>query len=227
MRHLDFKRVGREEAEPLLQPIHHGMNGRFGDDGFGAQRDDGGLVSHFDGREAEQLGQHPQLHHFQESLHRLRRKSVPVLDFSVEKGQFTDLLAGGQPLVPGEPVVRIFYVRFRNKRRDRDAQCGIRFLFDRMPLEPLHGLLDHLEVEIQADGGDVAGLRFAEEIAGSADFEVGCGDSKSGAQLRKLLNGNQPLLGIFRETAFIGNQQIGVRLFSASDRKSTRLNSSH
>ncbi len=98
MRHLDLERVRREEAQPLLQPVHHGMDGRFGDGGFGPERDDRGLVSHFDGREMEQLGQHPQLHHFQKPFHRFRRKSEPVLDFPVEERQFTDLLAGGQQL---------------------------------------------------------------------------------------------------------------------------------
>ena len=92
MRHLDLKSLWGEEAKPLFQPIHHGMDGRFGDRGLGSECDDRRLVGHFYGRDMEQFGKHPQLHHFQEPLHRFRRESVPVLDFPVEKRQLTDSL---------------------------------------------------------------------------------------------------------------------------------------
>ncbi len=48
---------------------------------------------------------------------------------------------------------------------------------------------------------------FAEQIAGPADFQIRCGDSETRAQLRKLLNRHQSFLCVFREAAFIGDQE--------------------
>ena len=42
---------------------------------------------------------------------------------------------------------------------------------------------DDLAVEVEADGGDVAGLLGAEQVAGAADLEVAHGDLETRAQV--------------------------------------------
>ena len=76
-------------------------------------------------------------------------------------------------------------------------------------------LFHHLQVEIEPDGGNMARLLFAEQIPSTANFKIRCGDAEARSQFGKLLDGGQPLLGIFREVAFIRHQEVGVGLFAA------------
>ena len=85
---------------------------------------------------------------------------------------------------------------FRNKGGDVEPERRVRLFFHDLALEPLDGLLDHLHVEIQSDGGDMSRLLFAEEVAGAADFHIGRRDAESRAQFGKLLNGRQALLRV-------------------------------
>ncbi len=95
-------------------------------------------------------------------------------------------------------------------------QGRVRLVFDNQALEALDCLFDHLHVEIQADGGDVAGLLFAQEVSGAPDFEVCGGDAKPRPQFGELLNRNQPFLRVARECAFIGDQEVGEGLFASA-----------
>jgi hypothetical protein len=45
-------------------------------------------------------------------------------------------------------------------------------------------LVEELDVELEADCGDVAGLLRAEQLPGTADLEVAHRDRESGAELR-------------------------------------------
>lgn len=41
----------------------------------------------------------PELHHFKQPLDRLWSGTIPILDFPVQEGELTDLVAGRQPFV--------------------------------------------------------------------------------------------------------------------------------
>ena len=76
------------------------------------------------------------------------------------------------------------------------------------PLLALHlrnGLVEELDVELEADRGDVAGLLSAEQLARAADLEVAHRDREAGAELRVVgkrrqagarLGGQLPRIGI-------------------------------
>ena len=64
-------------------------------------------------------------------------------------------------------------------------------------LERSHGLFQHRLVEFVADFLDVAGLFFAQKIAGAADVEVVAGQLESGAEaLERLQHGEAALCRI-------------------------------
>src|SRR5439155_26435863 len=50
----------------------------------------------------------------------------------------------------------------------------------------------HLAVEVEADGGDVAGLLATEEVAGAPDLEVAHGDLEPAAEVGELAEGLEP-----------------------------------
>ena len=72
------------------------------------------------------------------------------------------------------------------------------------------GALEHLGVEFEADGFDVAALLAAQQIAGAAQFEIERGDFEARAQIGKFLQRRQPAARDRRELDFGGHQQIGV-----------------
>ena len=73
-----------------------------------------------------------------------------------------------------------------------------------------HRLGDHLHVQVVADGGDVAGLVAAEQVAGAPDLEVAHGDLEPRAQLGVLADGAQPLVGLLGQDLVGGEEQVGV-----------------
>src|SRR5438045_4100716 len=68
-----------------------------------------------------------------------------------------------EPLVDDQPLAHVGDVRLRDERGDPQLDLrlhlGLRRLATRLP----HRLLQHVGVELEADGRDVAGLLLAEE----------------------------------------------------------------
>ena len=54
------------------------------------------------------------------------------------------------------------------------------------------GLVQHLDVELEAERGDMAGLLGAEQVAGAADLEVAHRDREAGAELGVVGEGREP-----------------------------------
>ena len=73
-----------------------------------------------------------------------------------------------------------------------------------------HGVFQQLAVQLVADGGDVAALLRAEDVAGPADFQVAQGDLEAGAQLGELLDRLEPPGGVRRDAAVAVEQQVGI-----------------
>ena len=51
--------------------------------------------------------------------------------------------------------------------------------------------IQHLGVELEADGLDVAALLAAQQVAGSAQFQIESGNFEAGAQIGKFFQGRQ------------------------------------
>ena len=58
----------------------------------------------------------------------------------------------------------------------------------------LDGVGKQLHVQVEADGGHVAALLRAEQVARAADLQVAQGDLEAGAELRRLEDRLQALL---------------------------------
>jgi hypothetical protein len=79
-------------------------------------------------------------------------------------------------------------------------------------------LFKELAIEFEADGGDVAALFGAEEVAGAADFEVAHGDFEAAAEGGVLFDGADAFAGVGKEGGVAREEEIGVGLvFVAAD----------
>ncbi len=75
-----------------------------------------------------------------------------------------------------------------------------------------HRGVEHLRVQIEPHFLQVAALRFTEYLARAADLEVVHRKIEPAAEFVEGLDCIQALFGILGHAAFIGNQQIGIRL---------------
>ena len=81
-------------------------------------------------------------------------------------------------------------------------------------LQAHHRLFQHLLIELEADLLDMAGLLFAEQIAGAADIEIVRGELEAGAQSIERLQHFQPPFGLRRDLLLRRQreQRIGAQL---------------
>jgi len=77
-------------------------------------------------------------------------------------------------------------------------------------LELGDGALEHLDIEVEADGFDVAVLLATEHVAGTTKFEVESGNSEAGAEFAELFHGGKTLAGDFGEDGIGRNEEISV-----------------
>ena len=78
------------------------------------------------------------------------------------------------------------------------------------PFQLGDGAFQHLAVQVEADGLDVAVLLAAEHVAGAAEFEVERGDAEARAEFAEFLHGGEALAGDIGERGLGRNEQIGV-----------------
>jgi len=87
------------------------------------------------------------------------------------------------------------------------TQRGVTALF-----EQFDSALEEPAIHAKADGGDMAGLLRAEEIAGAADFEIAHGDGVAGAESGVFEDGFEAVACGAVKDKIRGNDQIGVGL---------------
>ena len=75
--------------------------------------------------------------------------------------------------------------------------------------EPLHRLLEHAQIQVEADGVHVAGLLGAEQVPRAAHLHVLERDLVAGAELGVVLEHLQATLGVGIDR--VGHEQIAVR----------------
>ena len=75
---------------------------------------------------------------------------------------------------------------------------------------------DHLDVEVEADRGDVTRLLGAEQVARAADLEVAHRDLETGTEVGELADRLQPLVRLFGERAIGRIEEVRVRALPAA-----------
>ncbi|MNM79225.1 hypothetical protein D3C81_911520 [compost metagenome] len=79
-------------------------------------------------------------------------------------------------------------------------------------LECLHGGVEHVRVQLEADFMDFARLLVAQHLARAADFQVVHGEVEAGAEFLHLLDGLQPALRQFGQAVHVMHQHVGIGL---------------
>src|SRR6478752_757582 len=79
-----------------------------------------------------------------------------------------------------------------------------------LALERGHRLVEQLHVELEADGGHVAGLLRSEQFARAADLEVAHGDGEAGAELGVVGQRREPRTGLRGQLARVGIEEVCV-----------------
>ena len=118
-----------------------------------------------------------------------------------------ELRRGG---LAGRSLGALFLAGIHREKIECDAHLDA--ALDGFALEPLHALLEQLAVKLEADGGDVAALLCAEDVARAANLEVAHGDLESAAELRVLLERADALAGVVEQRGVAWQNQIGKSL---------------
>src|SRR6185312_10180435 len=152
----------------------------------------------------------------------LRQRPETVDQFGGEAVDVLARLDRGQAAVERHAHVEIGDIGFRDEHRRADVDGGRPLVGDllRVFAEPhlRHRILEHLLVELDADFADMAGLLFAEQIAGAANVHVVAGDGKSGAELVERLQNLEPAGCGVVQFAIGRRRQIGISaLLGATD----------
>ena len=93
---------------------------------------------------------------------------------------------------------------------EAEIELGFGFVGSGFAFHFADGALEHLGVELEADGFDVAALLAAEHVACAAEFEIEGGDFESGAEVGKFFQRGEAAARDGREFDFRREQQIGV-----------------
>ena len=73
-------------------------------------------------------------------------------------------------------------------------------------------MFEELAIQLEADGGDVAALFGAQEVARATNLEVAHGDFEAAAEGGVLPDGGEPFADVGEEPAVAGQEQVGVGL---------------
>ena len=146
----------------------------------------------------------------QQRLGRRRQRAVAVLPLGADVVDLGRRRDGGQAPVRLEAQLLLGDVVRREVGVGRHVELDLGRRPDRRALHLGHRLGDHLAVEVVADGGDVARLRLAEQVAGAADLEVAHGDLEPAAELGRLADRLQPLVRLLGQHDVDGVEEVGV-----------------
>ncbi len=100
----------------------------------------------------------------------------------------------------------------RQRQVDQDVigQFGRQGLAAQLRLAPLDGLGQQPRVHVEADAGDVAALFAAQEVASAANLHIAHSDEVARAQRGVLGNRFEPGLGVGRQRAPGGMEEVGI-----------------
>ena len=149
----------------------------------------------FDGGDAQALAHGFEGGVLQKVFHGFGRSAEAIFEFLAHillfgfGGDGRDALVGAQAQIFAGDVV------LGDADVEAEIEGGAQLGGDVFAFELGDGALQHLAVEIEADGFDVAVLLAAEHVAGAAKFEVESGDAESGAEFAEFFHGGEALAG--------------------------------
>ncbi len=174
------------------------------------------------------LRQHAQPVHVDQRLRLRRQLAEAVHDFLEQGVDLVRGLRGGELLVERQAQVDVAAVVVGQQGRrmqvdvrgDRQGAQQVGLLAG---LERLHGLAQHLVVELEAHLQHVAALVLAQHLARAADFQVVHGEVEARTQLLHLLDGVQPLGGLLGQAIHVRHHQVGIGLVVAAAHAAAQL----
>ena len=135
---------------------------------------------------------------------RRRQRTEAIVEL---RGQLIEpglAVGGGDALVERQPHVHIGDIGLGQERRQAQLHFGgggERLIERRLAprLEGAHGVVEHVEVQRQADLGHLAALLLAQQLARAANLEVVGREHEARAELLHRLDRLEPLGGIARQ----------------------------
>ena len=116
-----------------------------------------------------------------------------------------------------EPAVQVDLERLGGDVRGRNIRVDARVDPDRARGEPALALevgdrlVEHLDVQLEPERCDVAGLLGAEQVAGAADLEIAHRDREPGAELGVVGERREPGARLRRQLVGVGIEEVRVR----------------
>ena len=148
----------------------------------------------------------------------LRRcRAITVAEGAEEAVELRFVLGRGQLTIGLQPEPLVTDVRARDEVIERQIEVELRRrqhvldeIFVAATADPLHGVAEHLNVHLEADGGDRAMLLGTEQVAGAADLQVAERDLEAHAQLVQARHHVQSLVGVLGQRARRVEEQVAI-----------------
>ena len=111
----------------------------------------------------------------------------------------------------------------RNANVESEIELSFGFVGRGFAFHLADSAFEHLRVELEADGFDVAALLAAKHVTGAAEFEIEGGDFESRTQVGKFLERGEAASGDGRELDFGRQHEIGVGAAAGSSDAAAEL----
>ena len=173
----------------------------------------------FDGGNAQALAHGFEDGVLQKVIHGFGERAEAVFEFFAHVLLFFFGGNGGDAFVGAQAEIFAGNVFSGDAHVEAEIESGAEFGSDVFAFEFGDGAFEHLAVEVEADGFDVAVLLAAEHVACAAQFEVESGDAEAGAEFAELFHGGEALAGDVGEHFFGRDEEIGIGALAWSGRR--------
>src|SRR3984957_1491205 len=146
----------------------------------------------------------------QQVANRGRGRAVAILQLGGNVGKLRFGFDAGDAFIHLQALVFFGDVARRNADVEAEVELGFGFVGRGFAFHFTHGTLEHLIVELESDGFDVAALFTAEHVAGAAEFEVESGDFKSRTEVGKFFERGEAATRDRRQFDVRRKHEIGV-----------------
>lgn len=185
--------------------------------------DDVLLTFRLDAGEAEAFAELLEFQHADELFGGEGDGAVAIVEVGGDLGQFAFAVGGGEGAVGAHLLFRVVDVVVGDEGRDLEIHLGIVHLGNLLAANFGDFFLQHVHVEVKADGIHLAGLLDAKQVADAANLHVAHGELIAGAELGKFLDGAEALAGFGREGLLARVEQPRMGLDARSPHPSPEL----
>jgi len=151
------------------------------------------------------------------------RRAVAVLQLGGDVGELRFSFNAGDAFIHLQTLIFFRDVVRGNANVEAEIELGFGFVGRGFPFHLTYGTLEHLSVQLEADGFDVAALLAAEHVASAAEFEVEGGDFESGTEVGKFFECGEAAARDGGELDFRRQHEIGVGAAAGAAHASAEL----